>query len=272
MSSLTFKQRVQILIGLLCLGIAIVLMIEPFAQDPRYHLFVDTRSFLGVPNFNDVFSNIGFAVVGILGIHSVARIRRDDDFQKPPDARPFFVFFIGVALVSLGSGYYHLAPSNERLLWDRLPMSIAFMAFCSLIIADRIDSRSGNGWLLAVLGAVGCVSVAYWSWTESQGRGDLRFYALIQFYPVLVLPLVCGLFPRHRYTAGRGIAWVFAWYGLSKLLEHADSWVFDVLGQTVSGHSLKHLAAAVATFVVLRMLMAGVSPPRSDGSNRSVLP
>jgi hypothetical protein len=149
-------------------------------------------------------------------------------------------------------------------------MSIAFMAFCSAIIADRIDAKAGNGWLLPVLVGLGLLSLVYWVWTESLGSGDLRFYGLVQFYPMLALPVVCWLFPEHRYIAGSYIFWVIAWYGLSKLLEHLDGQVFDLFGRVVSGHTLKHLAAAGATLVVLRMLVApraargrGERPPMS---------
>jgi hypothetical protein len=251
-----FWQRVTILIALLVLGLVGVLALDPIAQDPRYHLFADTRSFLGIPNFNDVVSNAGFAVVGALGIFVTAGRMRRDIFVQPADARPYLVFFIAVALVSVGSAFYHWAPSNGRLLWDRLPMSIAFMAFCAAIIADRIDTKAGNGWLLPVLIGLGLLSLIYWAWTESLGSGDLRFYGFVQFYPMIALPVVCWLFPEHRYIAGSYILWVIAWYGLSKLLEHFDGEVFAMLGQVVSGHTLKHLAAAGATLVVLRMLVA----------------
>ena len=102
----------------------------------------------------------------------------------------------------------------------------------------------------------GVASLVYWIWTESLGRGDLRFYAIVQFYPMLALPLIIGLFTQHRYTPGRYLAWVILWYGLSKLFEHFDTEVFDLLGHTVSGHTLKHLTAALAPFIVVRMLLA----------------
>jgi hypothetical protein len=253
---LSFWQRVGVLIALLVLGLVGVFALEPIPQDPNYHLFADTRSFLGIPNFNDVASNAGFAVVGALGVLVAAGGRGRDIFVQPADARPYLVFFMAVALVSLGSAFYHWAPSNARLLWDRLPMAIAFMAFCSAIIADRIDARAGNGWLLAALIGLGLLSLVYWVWTEASGSGDLRFYGFVQFYPILALPVVCWLFPEHRYMAGSCILWVVAWYGLSKLLELFDRQVFDLLGRIVSGHTLKHLAAAGATLVVLRMLAA----------------
>lgn len=236
-------------------GLIGLLALDPIPQDPNYHLFADTRSFLGIPYFNDVASNAGFALVGALGILAVAGAKRSHLFDQPLDAWPYVVFFIGVALVSLGSAYYHWAPSNDRLLWDRLPMSVAFMAFSSAIIADRIHAKAGNTWLLPILVALGLLSLVYWDWSESLGRGDLRFYGFVQFYPIIVLPVVCWLFPKYRYTAGRYLVWVIAWYGLSKVLEYFDGEVFDLLGHTISGHTLKHLAAAVATFVVLRMLL-----------------
>lgn len=253
---MTFRQRVLILIGLLVAGLAGLLALDPIPQDAAYHRFADTRRFLGVPNFNDVVSNLGFAVVGALGIFAAAGSQRRRIFLQSADARPYIVFFVAIALISLGSAYYHWAPSNQRLLWDRLPMSIAFMAFISAIIADRIDAEAGITWLLPVLVGVGLLSPIYWIWTESLGRGDLRFYGFVQFFPLIVMPILCWLFPEHRYTAGRYIAWVIGWYGLSKILEYFDTEVFHLLGQTVSGHTLKHLAAAVAIYVVLKMLLS----------------
>jgi Ceramidase len=256
MIGLSFWRRVAILIGLLAVGVLGILALDPIPQDPGYHAFADSRSLLGIPHFGNVVSNAGFAVVGILGILALARRRGHDIFAQRSDAWPYMVFFIGVALVSLGSAYYHWAPSNDRLLWDRLPMSIAFMAFFSAIIADRIDAKAGNGWLMAVLIGCGIASLIYWNWTESLGRGDLRFYGLVQFFPLIAIPAVCWLFPEYRYLAGRYIVWMVGWYGLSKVLEHFDGEVFDLLGHTVSGHTLKHLAAAMATLVVLQMLLA----------------
>jgi len=259
---MTFAQRVLILIGLLIGGLLVLLLLDPIPQDPAYHRFADTRSFFGIPNFYNVVSNAGFAVVGLWGLLVVLGGARRRIFAAAADARPYIVFFLGVALVSLGSAYYHWAPSNDRLLWDRLPMAIGVMAFCAAICADRIDARAGNGWLLPILVALGLASLVYWNWTESLGRGDLRFYGFVQFYPMLALPIVCLLFPTYRYTAGRFLLWVVIWYALSKAFEQLDGQIFDLLGHVISGHSLKHLAAAVATFVVLRMLLVP-RPPHS---------
>ena len=265
MLALSFWPRVLILIALLVAGLLGLLALDPIPQSPDYHRFTDTRSLFGIPNFNDVASNAGFAVVGILGAAVVVGSTRRAIFAEPSDAWPYLVFFIGVALVSVGSAYYHWAPSNDRLLWDRLPMSIAFMAFCSAIIADRIDAKAGNVWLLPVLIGLGLVSLVYWNWTESAGRGDLRFYGFVQFFPMIAIPAICLLFPEYRNLSVRAIALVAGWYALSKLLEHFDREVFDFLRHGVSGHTLKHLAAATAAFVVLRVLLARRSAGRCPG-------
>jgi hypothetical protein len=253
---LSFWQRVWILIGLLLAGLLGLLALDPIPQSSDYHRFADTRSLFGIPNFNDVASNAAFAVVGILGVWVIAGNARRAIFAERCDARPYLAFFIAVALVSVGSAYYHWEPSNDRLLWDRLPMSVAFMAFCSAIIADRIDPKAGNVWGLPALICLGLASLVYWRWTESLGQGDLRFYGFVQFYPMIAVPAVCLLYPEYRYVSAGCIASVAAWYGLSKLLEHFDRQVFDLLNHSVSGHTLKHLAAAAAACVVVRMLLA----------------
>lgn len=252
---LSYRQRVCILISLVFVGFIGLLALDPIPQDPNYHLFADDRSFFGVPHFYNVVSNIGFVALGSLGALTVAGWRRRDIFLMKTDATPYAVYFISVALVGLGSTYYHWAPSIDRLLWDRLPMSIAFMAFVSAIVADRIDRKAGNTWLLPLLVVLGLASLVYWCWTEAIGHGDLRFYAFAQFYPIVMLPFVFWLFPKHHYTSSNFIIWIITWYGLSKTLEHFDEEIFDFLGNTISGHTLKHLAATVAAFVVLRMLL-----------------
>ena len=257
---LSFGQRVAILFGLLLAGLVGLLVVAPIPQDPNYHLFADTRSLFGIPNFNDVMSNSGFALAGVLGTLAVAGVSGRRIFAKSEAARPYLIYFVAVVLVSLGSGYYHWEPSNDSLFWDRLPMSIAFMSVASAVIADRVHASSGNGWLLLVLIALGVLSLVYWGYTEQLQRGDLRFYAFFQFYPIVVLPFIFWLFPKHHYVPGRYIAWVVFWYGLSKVLEHFDGEVFALLGGMVSGHSLKHLAAAVSAYVVVRMLVAPKAP------------
>ena len=249
MGQLSRKRRILVLLGLLVLAVSGVLALPPIAQDPAYHLFADSRSFFGIPNFNDVVSNIGFTLVGVLGLLLVIGEGSRMLFAESVDARPYRIFFIAVALVGVGSAYYHWAPSNERLFWDRLPMAIAFMAITSATVADRIDARAGNGWLLWLLLALGAASLIYWYWTESLGRGDLRLYALVQFYPMLAIPIMLVCF-RSRCTHVQAYWWLLLLYIIAKLFEHFDGEVYNVLG-FISGHLLKHLTAALGMYVLL---------------------
>jgi hypothetical protein len=257
--TLSFKHKTGLLITLFLLSVTALLFTAPIPQDPSYHKFADTRSYLGLSNFGDTASNLGFTLVGCLGLWSVFGPRRDLIFDEKSDSWSFATFFTGVGLVSLGSAYYHLAPDNDRLFWDRLPMTVAFMALFYAILEDRIDGVSHRFCflplgLLPVMVALGVASLLYWDWTESQGRGDLRFYGLVQFFPMIALPVICWLFPKARYTGGGYIIWIIVWYGLAKVLEYFDAQIFDMLGRLVSGHSLKHLASAMAAFMVWRMM------------------
>lgn len=259
MKRLPFGQRVAILIGLFVATVAGVLFVDPIPQDPAYHLFADTRAWLGIPNFMDVVSNAGFTVVGLAGLVVVLGRGGRAVFLETWHRLPHGVFFFAVALVGAGSAAYHLEPNNETLFWDRLPITVAFMALFSAVITDRVHARAGVKGLLPVLVVAGVLSLLYWDWTESLGRGDLRFYALVQFYPIAALPVVCLLFPEARYTGWRYLLQMVGWYVLAKVLEYSDAEVFAWLGGTVSGHTLKHLTATVAAFVALRMVMAGAA-------------
>ena len=222
-------------------------------QPQSYHLFADQRSFLGIPNFGDVVSNVPFGVIGICGLLFLLRSSRNQLKRRFLDSRerwPYALVFIGLLLTAFGSSYYHLAPNNARLVWDRLPMTIAFMSIVAAIIAERISLRAGLG-LLPLLLLVGMGSVLQWSASEARGAGDLRFYAAVQTYSALVL-LLALVFPR-RYTCTSDLAVVVGFYALAKALESLDKPVFSA-GHIVSGHTLKHLAAAAAGYWILRML------------------
>ena len=155
MQDLSFANRVWILVGMFALSMAGVLFIDAISQDPAYHLFADTRSWLGIHNFGNVASNLPFLVVGVLGLWTALRPEGRGTFDYSTDAYPYIFFFAGVGLVGAGSAYYHLAPDNVRLFWDRLPMTVAFMAFFSAVIADRIHKAAGNRYLLPALIVIG---------------------------------------------------------------------------------------------------------------------
>lgn len=219
-------------------------------QPQSYHNFVDQRSWLSIPNFGDIVSNLPFAVVGVWGLVLLCRNPNQVRFVDPHERWPYLLVFLGLVLTAFGSSYYHLAPDNARLVWDRLPMTLVFMPLVAAMIAERVSVRAGL-YLLPVLILTGAGSVILWRISEAHGAGDLRLYAAVQAYAVLVLPIVLLLPPR--YTRGSDFAVVFGLYGLAKIMEIADRQVLSV-GHIVSGHTLKHLAAGAAGFWILRML------------------
>jgi hypothetical protein len=230
----------------------VALLLSPIPQPLSYHRFADQRSWFGIPNFGDVASNLGFALVGICGLVFVLRSPTGEGsrFSVPAERWPYALMFAGMLLTAFGSAYYHLAPDNARLVWDRLPMTMVFMSLVAAVIAERINLRAGL-LLLPLLLAIGASSVLEWRVSELHAHGDLRFYAAVQVFAIVVLLL--GLLSPTKYTHGSDFVVVVGFYLLAKILETADHQVF-ALGHVVSGHTLKHLAAAAGGYWILRML------------------
>jgi hypothetical protein len=223
----------------------------PAIPDLVLHPFADQRAWLGIPNFSDVMSNMAFAIVGVLGLIEISRSSRHPTFADPWERWPYVVLFAGTALVSLGSAYYHLAPSAARLVWDRLPIAVGFMGLLTAVVAERVSMRAAR-WLLAPLIALGLASVLVWYSSELSGTSDVRVYLLVQAGSMLLVVLMLVLYPP-RYTGAGYLAAGLALYAASKALELADHRIFSV-GQMVSGHTLKHFLAAAAVGSIVLML------------------
>jgi hypothetical protein len=241
-------KRVWFVIGISAFAVAAALLIPAMPQALEYHDFADHREAFGIHNFLDVASNGAFLIVGVVGL--VVALGPRARFQFSSERWPYVIFFIGVLSTAAGSAYYHLAPDNETLFWDRLPMTVAFMALVASQIVDRINIRVGLVLLIPML-ILGAASVIYWRITERAGAGNVMPYGILQGYSVVILLLMATL--PSRYTLGHYLYWVFAWYVLSKILETFDPQVLQ-LGHVVSGHTLKHLAAAIAPIAVCLML------------------
>jgi hypothetical protein len=252
---MTRNARVAVLVGVTTAAAAAACVGAPIPQDAAYHRFADTRTLWGVANGWAVLSNLPFVLVGLWGLHQVlaAPIGRCAPFIESRERRPYALFFAAVALTGAGSAYYHWAPDNARLVWDRLPMAVGFMALLAAIVAERVSVTAGIGLLPALL-LVGVGSVVYWYAGELRGAGDLRPYALVQFTPAALIPLMLWLFPA-RYTHGGYLVGVIAVYGAAKLFEALDGPIYSV-GHLLSGHTLKHLTAALAALWLLRGLRA----------------
>ena len=226
-------RPVPLLYGLMIVTLVALLPLPPLLQDQNYHQFADQRELFGVPNFWNVVSNLPFIAVGAIGL---AQIRRD---------ATTFVLFAGIFLTGFGSSYYHLNPNDDTLFWDRLPMTLCFAAILAAVVEERVDAKAGAK-LLRPLLAIGIFSLLLWRWTD-----DLRLYAWAQFFPFLALVLILSLFPP-KYTGTSYWVGAAALYALAKLLEYYDHKVYS-FGGILSGHTLKHLAAAAACFAILKL-------------------
>jgi hypothetical protein len=233
--------RSFMLVILLLALFAGVMALEPITQSPAYHDFADQRFLLGVPNLLDVASNIAFLIAGALGIALCVGARR------PPRGASWMALFVATLLTGLGSAYYHWAPSDATLLWDRLPLSLAVMALFVALVVEHVGERLERFLLVPAL-AVGGASVLWWGWS-----GDLRPYMWVQFAPLLCIPLMLAMFPA-RYTQRRYILYGLGLYGLAKVAEMQDKEIFMLTAHVVSGHTLKHLLAAGAIIALLLML------------------
>jgi len=235
----------------LALAVGIAASLVPRTDlPPSYHDFADQRSWLGIPNFGDVASNLVFFLAGLSGLAFLFSKSSVDRFIDVRERWFYLAVFLGLLLTAFGSLYYHLAPDNNRLVLDRVPMIIVFMPLVAALIAERVNLKLGL-WLLPVLTAIGIGSVLQWHWTVRQGAGDVRFYAAVQLYALLAL--VAALLLPARYTRGSDLLIVAGLYVLAKICETADKQILS-LGHFVSGHTLKHLAAGAAGLWILRML------------------
>jgi hypothetical protein len=226
------KLPVLAFFGLMAVSLGGLLLLPPIPQDQSYHQFADQRTVFGIPNFWNVVSNLPFLAVGAAGL----RRFRDDPATV--------VFFLGVLLTGIGSSYYHWAPNDDTLFWDRLPMTLSFGAILALVVAERVSVRAGAILLWPAL-ATGLFSLLLWRWT-----GDLRLYFWVQFFPGLAIVLLFLLCPP-KFTGTN--YWIIAGvlYALAKIFEFTDHAIYSV-GSLLSGHTLKHLAAAAACWAILR--------------------
>lgn len=235
--------RVGLLLGLAAVAVVAALLHDAWPQDVGYHNFADQREFWRVPNFWNVVTNGPFVLAGLYGLW----IWPNAVWADNRDRWPWLLIAIAAILIGFGSGYYHWHPDNHTLFWDRLPMTLAFMGLFAAAIAERVHT----GWGFFLFGPfvlLGIFSVEYWRELD-----DLRFYILVQFYPMVALPLVLLLFPS-RYTHGRMLWWLALLYGLAKIAEGFDRQIFAATGYLISGHSIKHVLAALGLVVAMEMI------------------
>jgi hypothetical protein len=236
--------------------IAIMAVYGPIAQPDHYNEFADQSAAFGIHHAADVVSNVGFALVAIWGWLTLWPRRFSPQLRAGWPG--YNLFLIGLLLTALGSGYYHLAPDNARLIWDRLPISLAA---AGLLVGVRGDTRPGlNTNIEAILLALFAVAgVAWWVYTDRNGAGDLRPYLLLQGLALVLIPLWQAIYRAPR-TDRIAFAAAMALYVLAKVAEVLDYQIASALG-FVSGHTLKHLLATLATATVVWALTRRFAAP-----------
>ncbi|OAY44927.1 uncharacterized protein LOC110618593 [Manihot esculenta] len=233
--------------GVAILCFVVLMIVTPaIPQSEEYHDFADQREFFGIPNTLNVISNFPFLVIGVIGL---VLCYHGNYFKLSLQGElwGWTCFFLGVAAVAFGSGYYHLKPNDARLVWDRLPMTVAFTSIIAIFIIERIDERKGTISILPLILA-GIISIAYWRFFD-----DLRPYALVQFVPCIAIPLMAILLPP-IYTHSAYWLWAAGFYLLAKVEEATDKPIYRWTHHFVSGHTLKHLCAAMVPVFLTLML------------------
>lgn len=229
----------KLLTILILLAISIGMLIHgPIAQLDGYHSFADKLVHFGIINCGDVVSNAGFALVALWGMLRLWPERQQLNLG-------FTLFVIAIFLTALGSGYYHWSPNDERLVWDRIPISLACAGLLAGVWQDFSPQK--NQWILAALLALFAVGgVIYWHFSA-----DLRLYLGLQVLPLLLIPIWQWHAPKKTRIA---FAAAIGFYVLAKLAELADYQIYALLG-FMSGHTLKHLLSTLAAGMLIYHLV-----------------
>lgn len=220
--------------------LALAALFAPALPAAGWHIphFVDTRGWLGVPNAGDVLSNLAFLAMGVWGSERL-RARHD----APVGASWLFV---GLILTCLGSGFYHLDPDMpQRLIADRLGMAVAFAGFLGIAASERISVRAGEA-VLVLMMVAGLLA----AWVA---RDNLTPWVVVQFGG-MALAVGLALTKPRPGALGVPLGGVIFFYVLAKLFELGDATIFEATGHLVSGHTLKHLSAALAAWPVISKL------------------
>lgn len=249
------RPEVALLLGVLAL-LAGALWGPQLALPAHYHAFADQRSFFGMPCVMDVLSNGPFALAGVAGLWQLART--PENTLLPAQRTLAALFFTGLLVTAAGSGWYHWRPDDAGLAVDRAGMGVAFAGLLGLAVADRISDRAGPALAACILLLAPVAAVL------PLVHGNMGPWAVLQAGGLVLLAALACMRVRPG-ALGFSIGAVMALYAVAKALEGADHAVFALTQGIVSGHSLKHAAAALAAVPVLRALHArqgagGVTP------------
>lgn len=218
---------------------AFAVVARPIVRTPAFHVYADTRTWLGIPHAGDVLSNLPFVLVAAI---AALRVRTRDGFA--------YLACAGVALIGVGSAAYHAHPGDTTLALDWAPIVLALACITAAVVADRHGSRAGHLALAAgTLAALGSVAIWYLG-GGTTGGGDMTAYVTVQLAGVALPPLVALSAPGR--IPARDLLLAVAGFLVARGFAANDAQLLDAIG--ISGHSLKHVAAALAAGLALRAL------------------
>jgi hypothetical protein len=228
--------RARVITVLSAIAILIIALAVTITRGPEFHHYADTRTWLGIPNAGDVLSNAMFLVVALWSTHPAR---------------------LGVAAIALGSGVYHAVPSDTTLAFDWLPIVLTLAIVNAVVIGDRAGARAGRH--ASILGPAFAIAAVAW-WVASGGThgGNMAPYVAVQAVGIALPAVLVATTPgsiRLRFLLVGLIA-----FAIARLCASYDRALLDAIG--VSGHSLKHVVAALAAGCALRAL-DDRNPPRS---------
>ncbi|PSW21898.1 hypothetical protein C9I98_01120 [Photobacterium sanctipauli] len=254
-----YDWRYGLLVSIAIFLAALAIYFSPIHQSRNFYNYADQRLILGVPHFWNVVSNLGFLLVGILGL-----LRSIRHYQHVAKVRPAYpLFFISLIGAFIGSSYYHYTPDAFSLMVDRIPITTGFVCLYCIVIAECLSPELGRRMLFLLIG-YGILSVLYWYMTDvTTGRGNMAAYVLVQLLPIIHLPLIIKLYPS-RYTHSHYYIYALFWYVLAKGAESYDDEIYQLLGGTMSGHPIKHVFAAIAGYCVYLGWMKRKEKPHQE--------
>jgi hypothetical protein len=220
--------------------VALALLGPAVAQHAGYHAFADQQLRWGVPHAVDVLSNLPFALVALAGAWRLQSVGA----QLPAGERTMaWLSCAGLLLTALGSSWYHLQPHDAGLLVDRTAMSVVFAGLLGLA-ACRVSQRSGMTVGLLVLVAAPAAAQSF------AATGNLLPWVVVQGGGLVLLAVLATSRPA---PSALPIRWwlVIAGYAVAKLLELQDHAIWRLTGEVASGHSLKHVVAALSVLPVI---------------------
>lgn len=199
---------------------------KPIKQDPKYHDFADKRH----NNFLNIISNLPFVLIGIYGL------------VKGQHTIEWKIFYISIILVGIGSIYYHQKPTNQSLIWDRLPMTIAFMSIFFIFLQIRYKINAIFFYILLI---IGIYSIYHWVKFD-----DLLIYGIVQYVPILIMIFILLIKPE---SYDDKIWKAILLYLIAKICENLDKQIYKLSNYLISGHTIKHIFGALSIIFIIQL-------------------